>query len=216
MLKVNQYKFWFLLLLLSCNKSDESNENSNDIPVVIIGSQTWMKKNLDVAVYRNGDPIPRVTTVQELAARRTGAWCYYENDPSNGNIYGRMYNWYAVNDSRGLAPDGWHTSTQPEWNVLNTFLGGSTIAGSKLKSVSGWNPPNAGADNSSGFTALPGGTAYVFAGFRLKGDGTQFWTSITLSDTLSGLAVGLSASDEQARLIVTDRRDAQYVRCVKN
>ena len=205
-----------LVLFQNCNKGSDSEPNNMDLPSVTIGQQIWSLKNLDVSTYRNGDPIPQVTTVQELAATRSGAWCYYQNDPTNGTLYGKMYNWYAANDPRGLVPQGWHLPSQAEWNTLVTFLGGNMIAGGKLKSTSGWDAPNAGADNSSGFTALPRGIAYGFAGFVGKGSTSQFWGTYTGSDTLTGFVIALFSSDQQARQIMTDRRDAQYVRCIRN
>ncbi|RYY08664.1 MAG: hypothetical protein EOO04_39670, partial [Chitinophagaceae bacterium] len=86
--------------------------------VTKICDQVWTVKNLDVTTYRNGDPIPQVTDPNAWATARTGAWCYYDNDPSNGAIYGKLYNWYAVNDARGLAPAGWHVPSDAEWNTL--------------------------------------------------------------------------------------------------
>jgi len=128
-------------------------------PSVLIGSQYWMEKNLDVTTYRNGDPIPYVTDATTWSGLTTGAWCYYDNDPANGPLYGKLYNWYAVNDSRGLAPTGWHVPTDAEWSTLTTTLGGESVAGGKMK-VAGttrWTTPNTGATNSSGFAGLPGG-----------------------------------------------------------
>ena len=103
---------------------------------VTIGSQTWTTKNLDVATFRNGDAIPQAKTDEEWKAagrNKQPAWCYYENDPKNGTKYGKLYNWYAVNDARGLAPAGWHIPTDEEWTVLSTFLGGGEVAGKKMK-----------------------------------------------------------------------------------
>lgn len=108
---------------------------------VKIGTQTWMTENLNVSNFRNGDPIPEAKTNEEWeSARKEGkpAWCYFENDPKNGAKYGKLYNWYAVNDSRGLAPEGWHVPSDEEWWVLNDYLGGSTLVGAKMKSTSGW------------------------------------------------------------------------------
>ena len=124
---------------------------------VVIGTQTWMLTNLDVETYRNGDPIPQVQNPNEWSFLSTGAWCYYNNDSANGVISGKLYNWYAVNDSRGLAPLGWHVPSTTEWNTLASSLGGNSVAGGKMKSVNGWALPNNGATNESGFTALPGG-----------------------------------------------------------
>lgn len=132
--------------------------NEPAYPNVTICTQFWMDKNLDVTTYRNGDPIPYVTDQTEWSALTTGAWCYYNNDPSMNATYGKLYNWYAVNDPRGLAPVGWHVPTDAEWDTLQTCLGGATVAGGKMK-VTGtttWASPN-NATNSSGFAALPGG-----------------------------------------------------------
>jgi len=89
--------------------------------------------NLDIETYRNGDIIPQVTDPTAWKELTTGAWCYYGNNDDNGAKYGKLYNWYAVNDSRGLAPQGWHISTDAEWTTLSTLLGGEDIAGGKLK-----------------------------------------------------------------------------------
>ena len=103
---------------------------------VIIGTQTWTSLNLDVVAFRNGDVIPQVKTNEEWEVagnNKQAAWCYYDNDPANGPKYGKLYNWYAVNDPRGLAPTGWHVPTDEEWTVLSTFLGGEEVAGTKMK-----------------------------------------------------------------------------------
>ena len=125
--------------------------------LVTICDQDWMVKNLDVDHYRNGDTIPQVTDLTAWVGLTTGAWCYYENNSVNGPIYGKLYNWYAVNDPRGLAPVGWH---MPTYNVLKSLqecLGGSFVAGGKMKAITLWKSPNVGATNESGFTGLPGG-----------------------------------------------------------
>jgi len=127
--------------------------------------QTWTTKNLNVSRYRNGDIIPHVIgTPTEWGFLTTAAWCYYDNDPANEPIYGRLYNHYAVVDPRGLAPSGWHVPTNSEWNQLtkcidpnaDTTVCCSNAAGSSLKSTSGW-VNNGNGTNSSGFNCLPGG-----------------------------------------------------------
>ena len=129
----------------------------NDL-TINIDTQTWMLKNLDVSKYRNGDPIPQVTNPTAWAKLTTGAWCYYENNTANGTVYGKLYNWYAVNDPRGLAPSGYHIPSDTEWTALTTFLGGEEIAGVKMKATTGWTPfVGITNTNSSGFTGLPGG-----------------------------------------------------------
>lgn len=126
---------------------------------VTIGTQVWKIKNLNVDRFRNGDLIPEAKTLEDWElAYRDGkpAWCYYNNDPANGERYGRLYNWYAVNDPRGLAPIGYHIPTDAEWTVLVDYLGGTFEAGEKMKSKNGWLNGGNGT-NSSGFTGLPGG-----------------------------------------------------------
>lgn len=136
-----------------------------------IGTQQWMDKNLDVTTYRNGDPIPYVTDPTVWAGLTTGAWCYYNNDPSNNATYGKLYNWYAVNDGRGLAPVGWHVPTDLEFTTLTTALGGASVAGGKMK-VTGtktWLSPNTGATNTSGWAGLPGGGRNSSGAFNFVG-----------------------------------------------
>ena len=106
-----------------------SASSADALPTIEIGTQKWMSKNLDVAFYRNGDVIPQVTDPTAWAALLTGAWCYYNNDSTQGNKYGKLYNWYAVNDPRSLAPQGWHVPSDAEWTILETTLGGSPVAG---------------------------------------------------------------------------------------
>ena len=146
---------------------------------VTIGTQTWDKCNLDVTTYRDGTPIPQVTDQIAWEALTTGAWCYYDNDPANNAIYGKLYNWYAVNDPRGLAPLGKHIPTDAEWTTLTDFLGGASVAGGKMKETGfcHWNSPNTNATNSSGFTTLPGGIRSTGAGFVNIGNFGWLWSS---------------------------------------
>lgn len=148
--------------------------------VVRIGRQIWQKKDLAVTRYRNGDRIPEVKDPNQWANLTTGAWCYYNNDPKNG----KLYNWYAVNDPRGLAPKGWHVPSDDEWTTLTNFLGGYDVAGGKLKEAGTehWNEPNADATNSTGFTALPGGTRYYLGQYFDAGGYGYWWSSTEASD----------------------------------
>jgi len=128
---------------------------------VTIGSQTWTTKNLNVTKYRNGDVIPEVPDSNAWLNLTTGAWCYYKNKTAIGTTYGKLYNWYAVNDARGLAPKGYHIPSDDEWKILSDKLGDK--AGTKMKSTSGWKKiygfeyKNTNGDNTSGFAGLPGG-----------------------------------------------------------
>ena len=129
---------------------------SSGFPVIKIGTQVWTSQNLDVATYRNGDVVPQVQDQNVWASLETGAWCYYDNDASNGTKYGKLYNWYAVNDPRGLAPKGFHIPSDAEWTILTDYLGGRAAAGTKMKSSTGWDS-NGNDINSSGFAGFPGG-----------------------------------------------------------
>jgi len=125
---------------------------------ITIGSQVWMTKNLDVSTFRNGDTIPQAKTSEEWENAgniNQPAWCYYDNDPANGTKYGKLYNWCAVYDQRGLAPIGYHIPTDEEWTQLTDYLGGENVAGAQMKSKSGWED-NGNGTNSSGFSGLPG------------------------------------------------------------
>lgn len=148
---------------------------------IIIGTQIWAAKNLDVSTFRNGDQIPETKTNEEWKAagkNKTPAWCYYENDPAFGKILGKLYNWYAVNDSRGLAPSGWHVPSDAEWTTLTNYLGGEIVAGTKMKNQSGWYK-NGNGTNESGFAGFPGGYrkangVFVVCGFYgYWGDSTE-------------------------------------------
>ncbi len=146
---------------------------------VQIGTQTWKAKNATVETYQNGDLIPEVTNASAWNSLTTGAWCYYANITANGTVYGKLYNWYAVHDPRNMAPVGWHVPTDAEYATLQTYLGGSTIAGGKLMSTgtSLWPASNANSTNSSGFSGLPGGYRLPNGGFNSGADWAVFWAS---------------------------------------
>jgi uncharacterized protein (TIGR02145 family) len=146
---------------------------------VKIQNQEWMVENLNVSLFRNGDPIPEARTDEEWSeAGKEGrpAWCYYENNNENGNKYGKLYNWYAVNDTRQLAPIGWHVSGDAEWRQTTDFLGGEDAAGTKMKSSSGWDKDGNGTNESS-FTGLPGGCRDLNGKFSSKGRIGFWWSS---------------------------------------
>lgn len=148
----------------------------------------------------------------------TGAWCYYNNDPSTNATYGKLYNWYAVNDPRGLAPAGWHVPSDAEWTTLETCLGGSSVAGGKMK-VSGtttWLSPNTGATNSSGWAGLPGGSrAWNHGGFGLVGSNCD-WLSSTVNDTLTFWGRNLTWGNGNLSRSLTHKRQGLYVRCLRD
>jgi len=120
----------------STTKSIVKDADGKVYKTVVIGTQTWMAENLNVDRFRNGDLIAHAKTDEEWQKAKDNkqpAWCYYNNDPELGERYGKLYNWYAVNDSRGLAPKGWHISTKYDWTILTDYLGGASSAGYVLK-----------------------------------------------------------------------------------
>lgn len=158
------------------------------LPSVTIGNQIWTDKNLNVSTYSDGTEIPQVTDQNEWNNLTTGAWCYYNNGSKNGEIYGKLYNWYAVagiwNEAsktdetirKKLAPAGWHVPTKSEWLVLIDLFGGQSIAGGSLKEtgIVHWKSPNSAATNASGLTGLPGG----YRSYMIDFGGISFFRAI--------------------------------------
>jgi uncharacterized protein (TIGR02145 family) len=159
--------------------------DGNHYQTVYIGDQLWMAENLKTRHFNDGSSMPSdALSSAAWLLLTTPALCYYDNDElNNKNIYGPLYNWYAVADERELCPTGWHIPSNDEWEVLREYLGGESFAGGKMKDiVSGlWSPPNTGADNSSGFTALPGGDRDDGA-FGSIHDGTGWWSSTEVNE----------------------------------
>ncbi len=163
-----------------------NDQEGNTYKTILIGTQEWMAENLNTSIYRNGQEIATNLSYvdwQSTTNTELGAWVYYNNDPVNECPYGKLYNWYAVNDSRGLCPTGWHIPSDVEWNVLQEYLG-IVVAGALMKSegtlgagTGYWNAPNLGATNSSGFSALPGGYRYDTGEFAEKGVRGHWWSS---------------------------------------
>jgi len=194
----------FILLIIILFAFNQCSVDNDNIAVadcnkcigdeVQICDQIWMTKNLNIDHYRNGDSIPEVKDSIQWMNLITGAWCYFENDSAKGRIYGKLYNWYAVNDSRGLTPEGWHVPTDDEWKELEMCLGMTqsegdetrwrgTDEGGKLKTtgtIEGgnglWYGPNTGATNETCFSALPGG-ARGSDGLFLRIGGYGYWWS---------------------------------------
>ncbi len=152
--------------------------DGNVYKTVTIGTQVWMAENLRVTHYRNGDSIPNA--IDPVTWRdSSGAYCDYDNNSTYSAPYGRLYNWYVIGDSRGLAPAGWHVATDAEWQTLIDFLGGEGVAGGKLKEagIVHWDSPNTAATNESGFSALPGGFRNGVGDYAYLGFYAEFWSS---------------------------------------
>ena len=156
--------------------------DGNIYSTVKIGDQWVTGENLRVTRYRNGEAIPCVTDDTAWLNVSTGAYCNCDNDTGNVFVYGRLYNWYAVEDSRNIAPEGWHVPSESEWKRLTDFLGGIEVAGGKLKEagITRWWSPNTGATNETGFSALPGGFRSCYGSFSKTGCYAYFWTSTEL------------------------------------
>ncbi len=168
------YLFIFLISV-SCSENQQVSSNGfvkdidgNVYKTIKIGKQLWMAENLRVTHYGNGEEIPCLPEDDEWD-NNSGAYCYYNNDTTNIRKYGLLYNWFAVDDSRNLAPKGWHVPTDSEWQELVEYLGGDAIAGGKMKSTA--------ATNDSGFSALPGGYRYNHGIFDGIGTNPYFWSS---------------------------------------
>ncbi|MFN5218455.1 MAG: fibrobacter succinogenes major paralogous domain-containing protein [Sphingomonadales bacterium] len=187
-----------VMMVTSCgrsvkNENEKTNkEASNEVSdskgkvssnEVSIGKQVWMTENLNVDKFRNGDPIPEAKTDEEgvnAGDNKQPAWCYYDNSLENGDRYGKLYNWYAVNDSRALAPVGWKIPSDEDWSSLEDFLGGWLVAGKKMKFTDLWadNDGETGnGTNESGFSGLPGGSRSQYGSFNNIGKFGGWWSS---------------------------------------
>jgi uncharacterized protein (TIGR02145 family) len=192
-----------------------TDNKSKDSGSVKIGAQTWAVANLNVSTFRNGDSIPEAKTNKEWAsAGESGkpAWCYYNNDPKNGPKYGKLYNWYAVNDPRGLAPAGWTLPSDDDWKNLTYYLGGQDVAGNKMKSTSGWIEDDEGT-NEAGFTGLPGGYRVENGTFLNLGSIGTWWSS-TEGKALNAIDfyLALNRSIERSS---SPRQRGESVRCIR-
>ena len=157
-----------------------------DARTVTVGTQEWLGKNLNVDRFANGDLIPEAKTIDEwerAGESKQPAWCYYDNNAANGRTYGRLYNWYAVNDPRGLAPSGWHVPRDSEWDILIRQLESTGEgAGNSLKSTSGWAETtdwgnNGNGNNKSGIAGLPGGDRSSHGAFQTGHKSCNWWSS---------------------------------------
>ncbi len=155
--------------------------DGNTYQTVQIGTQVWMKENLKVSRYRNGDPIPTNLSNSAWQAATTGAYAIYNNNAANDTTFGKLYNWYAVADSRNLCPAGWHVPSDAEWTTLEDYLGGGLVAGGKMKTTTDWQSPNTGATNESGFSGLPGGLRDGSGSYYNVGYFGYWWSSTELS-----------------------------------
>ena len=192
--------------------------DGNEYKAVEINGQVWMAENLNVSRYRNGDPIRHAATPAEwedAARKKQGAWCYYRNRSGDGVVYGKLYNWYAVNDPRGLAPKGWKIPSDKDWGNLERSSGGKVFAAGKLKAADfsgSYGKPVAG---KPGFSALPGGYRRSDGRFLYKGINALYWTSTVF---VRGYAWFRNMSERNAFLFRNDTcmENGLSVRCVRS
>lgn len=213
-------KLHYLLMIVTVTLSLNCWSQTTESPYyssVIIGTQQWMTKNLDVSNFQNGDIIPEAKNSEEWIKYFTDgkpAWCYYNYDKKYGEKYGKLYNWYAVNDSRGLAPAGWRVSTYEDWKVLTDFAGGEDIASPKLRTSIGWENDGNGSDEF-GFNGLPGGSVNAYGMFGDIGNWGSWWCYNPNSNPVYGkyLKYDSDRVDDYASYLKTD---GLSVRCLKD
>ena len=192
--------------------------DGNVYNTMTIGTQIWLKENLKVTRYSNGDSISNVIDDSQWVNLTTGACSIYDNDTNNSGTYGRLYNWYAASDSRNACPVGWHTPLDDEFGTLITNLGGIDIAGGKLKEAGTehWLPPNTGATNENGFTGLPGGYRNGLKGFFENKKAFGHWWSSTRYDSSQAWGLGLFYLDIPANRSESIIKNGFSIRCIKN
>ena len=192
-------------------------QDGNSCKVAKIGTQQWMTENLNVSHFRNGDVIPEAKTKEDWeSAGREGkaAWCYYDNKFDKKEKKGKLYNWYAVIDARGLAPAGFHIPNETDWNALTVYLGGESSAGKKMKDKIGWTNEGNGT-NESGFSAVPGGFRFVSGYFISGGDSGFWWSSIEINKGLAWVR-GLSYQGNVVGKSDGGKGNGFSVRCIKD
>lgn len=233
--------FILTCLMIKCENPSASKESEfesgtvtdidgNVYPTVRIGEQWWMALNLKVTRYRNGEAIPNVTDADEWGNLTTGAYCNYDNDESYVNKFGRLYNWYAVDDDRGIAPVDWHVPTDEEWKQLEMVLGMSrsdadatgfmrgSYEGDQLKEAGThyWDTPENNATNETCFTALPGGCRKIPGNYWQMGYEANFWTSTADSNYTWYRSLLHNSSRISRYGYRVSKKDGYSVRCVKD
>jgi uncharacterized protein (TIGR02145 family) len=184
--------------------------------IVMCDDKIWMSENLSVSKFRNGDNIPQITDGVEWMRADSPAWCYYDNDPTKG----KLYNWYAVNDSRGLAPEGWSVASDSEWTQMISCLGGGTEAAKKIMTTTRWEYNEGFATNESGFSALPEGSRSwggSFNGYNILG---SWWTSTSENNccatSRSMVGAQVAGGGQITSSNSNDRTSGFSVRCLNN
>jgi uncharacterized protein (TIGR02145 family) len=194
-----------------------TDQQGNLYRTIKIDSQEWMAENLKTSVYRNGEQILNVTNNAQWQSLTSGAWCTYSNNLALECPYGKLYNWYAVADPRGLCPTGWHVPTESDWLILENSIGGSMIAGGKMKNHGNqyWTTPNTGATNESGFSGLPGGVRFAAGTYNRLGTYAYWWSS-TQKTATGGVYRYLYYNDSIAGITDDTKVLGLSIRCLKD
>lgn len=189
--------------------------DGNIYNTIKIGTQVWMASNLKTTKYNDGSIIPNVINGFAWMIYYQGAYCDYNNYSNNSNLHGRLYNWYSTNSGK-LCPKGWHVPSYDEWDALITFLGGSGVAGGKLKSTgtTTWQNPNLDANNSSGFNAQPGGCRYEGT-FNWYGQRCDLWSSTEYSSQYIW-TFSLMYDRKSVFIGYMSKPDGLSIRCIKD
>jgi uncharacterized protein (TIGR02145 family) len=203
------------------NQSMVTDIDGNVYSTVTIGKQIWMAENLKTTHYCTGNSIRYYLDSTKWNSTTNGAYCNYNNDPSNAIFYGRLYNWYAITDSRNICPKGWHVPTDADWEILTNYLGGEGIAGGKLKSTDTtfWKAPNSYATNEFGFSALAGGIRKADGTFsQMKNYG--YWWSLAKENAAVSwyrdLSYNMATVNSYNAFRKNDKREGYCVRCLKD
>ncbi len=194
-----------------------ADQQGNYYKTIIINNTIWMAENLRTSAFRNGSAIANVQSADQWSSTIDPAWVHYNNDSTFDCPYGKLYNWYAVNNPAGLCPAGWHVPTTSEYDALFLALGGPVSAGDRMKTAGFvyWLPSNANANNSFGFSAIGAGRRFFYGDFEgLKYEGV-FWHADSF-DLNSAWVHGLSADMSTANLSIYPKRTGFPVRCVKD
>jgi len=211
-------------LLSGCKKEIEVPEevldtDGNIYHTVVIGNQVWIVENLKTTRYNDGTSIPLVTGNTEWINLTTPGYCWYDNDITNKETYGALYNWYAVQTNK-ICPAGWHVPSDSEWTALTDFLGGESTAGGKLKEAGTmhWDSPNTGATDESGLTLLPGGFRGAQGVCYHIGYWGQFWTSTSPFESVAYYRMMAADSEtvDNGKGNAIQRLCGLSVRCVMN
>jgi uncharacterized protein (TIGR02145 family) len=221
--KMLQKKVMIFAIILVClritglNAQTVKDADGNIYVTINIGKQIWTAENLKSTRFNDGKPIPMVTAEKGWEGLKKPAYCWYNNDLKNKDIYGALYNWYTVNTKK-LCPEDWHVPTDSEWQTMVAYLGDINKAGDKLKEagVEHWNNYLSGATNDFDFTALPGGTRLYSGVFPTFGSSYAVWWTSSEYSSLAAINWGLHDSSSKVFNGHDSKQSGFSIRCVKD